>query len=110
MSMSSAIKEVLMLDNKKTLTIYRAAVKRWGTASQVLMCVEECAELQKLLLHEMRFAKTIRPEDILEELADVQIMVEQMRVVFGFTTHEFMNKRAEKLRRLKLRTQEADSV
>lgn len=59
--------------------IYRAALKKWGADAQTLMVFEEMAELQKEL------CKNARGKDnrgsIAEEIADVQIMLEQMTVL-----------------------------
>ena len=56
--------------------IYRAALEKWGADAQTLMVFEEMAELQKEL------CKNARGKDnrgsIAEEIADVQIMLEQM--------------------------------
>lgn len=59
--------------------IYRAALEKWGADAQTLMVFEEMAELEKEL------CKNARGKDnrgsIAEEIADVQIMLEQMTVL-----------------------------
>jgi len=80
--------------------IYKDAIKLWGKKSQVLMCVEECSELQKNLLHDLRLERSVKREDILEEIVDVQIMLDQMQIIYGITWIEFDLKKCEKLRRL----------
>lgn len=59
--------------------IYRAALEKWGADAQTLMVFEEMAELEKEL------CKNARGKDnrgsIAEEIADVQIMLEQMIVL-----------------------------
>lgn len=63
----------------KARGIYQAALDRWGADAQTLMVFEEMAELQKEL------CKNARGKDnrgnIAEEIADVQIMLEQMIVL-----------------------------
>jgi len=55
------------------------ALERWGTQAQVLMMVEEAAELVVALLHYRRGRATV--EQVAEEIADVWIMAHQMRIV-----------------------------
>ena len=84
--------------------ILKKAVDVYGKEAQVDMCVEECSELIKALLKERRqgygkvepLKKQFALEHVREELADVQIMLEQMRVIFGDTQAVEM----EKLKRL----------
>lgn len=62
---------------------YRAllfkAVKRYGK-SQIILAVEEMSELIVELLHHLRG----RPaKGVTEEIADVMIMMEQLRMLFG---------------------------
>lgn len=56
--------------------IYQTALEKWGADAQALMVFEEMAELQKEL------CKNARGKDnhgsIAEEIADVQVMLEQM--------------------------------
>lgn len=84
--------------------ILKKAVDLYGKEAQVDMCVEECSELIKALLKERRQGygkvdpskKQLALEHVREELADVQIMLEQMRIIFGDTQAVEM----EKLKRL----------
>lgn len=56
------------------------AVKHFGSDSQTLMCIEEMSELQKELCKHSRGRNNCY--DIAEEIADVQIMLEQMIILF----------------------------
>ena len=60
---------------------YKVALRKWGIDAQVMMAVEEMSELTKELCKHFRG----RPngEEIVDELADVTIMVEQLRLIFG---------------------------
>lgn len=66
-------------------------VETYGKEPQVDMAIEECAELQKALLKYRRKERagatneeiTKLKADIVDELADVSIMVEQMKIVYG---------------------------
>ena len=61
--------------------IYEKALRTWGTQAQIMMAIEEMSELTKELCKHFRG----RPngEEIVDELADVTIMVEQLRLIFG---------------------------
>lgn len=60
---------------------YSEAVRIYGKQSQLIMAMEEMAELSKEL------SKNIRGEHnadaLAEEMADVEIMLEQLKVIFG---------------------------
>lgn len=77
--------------------IYRQALKKWGSTAQVIMVFEEMAELQKEL------SKFLRGnwigDNIAEEIADVEIMLEQMKLLFGIEELVDINKKY-KLKRL----------
>ena len=60
--------------------LYRKAIDTWGVDSQIEMIVEECAEL----IHAIKKWERGRAshEDVISELADVEIMCEQARLIF----------------------------
>ena len=60
--------------------IYEMAIDQWGAAAQMLMAIEEMAELVKEICKVFRGRKDIR--HIAEEQADVEIMMEQLRIIF----------------------------
>jgi NTP pyrophosphatase (non-canonical NTP hydrolase) len=68
------------------------AIRTYGEQPQVDMCIEEMSELTKELLKLRRestqagFQK--RRENIKEEISDVQIMLDQMRIIFGDTAEQ----------------------
>ena len=82
--------------------ILHAAVKRWGAYKQADICIEEMSELTKALLKVRReadqetFVKC--KENILEEIADVHITIDQMRLIYGSTTEQ-ENFKLERLRK-----------
>mgnify|MGYP006972693960 FL=1 len=80
--------------------IYRAALAAWGADAQTLMVFEEMAELQKELCKAAR-GKDNR-EQIAEEIADVEIMLEQMKVLHD-CAEAVTAYRESKLRRLAIR-------
>ena len=64
---------------KRVDEICAEALVAFGPEAQVDMCIEECAELIVALQHWKRG----RPSDVVTEIADVQIMCEQMQELFG---------------------------
>lgn len=71
-------------------------VTTYGDDPQMDMCIEECAELQKALLKYRRKKKGFSSDDevktakanVVDELADVCVMVEQMKIVYGYEAVE----------------------
>jgi NTP pyrophosphatase (non-canonical NTP hydrolase) len=81
---------------------YLDAVKKWGRASQVLMAVEEMAELTKALmkfLNRDNESSEARRE-VEEEIADVLIMLDQLTIIFD--ERSVHKQRFEKFERLRL--------
>ena len=64
--------------NKESL--YLIALKQWGLESQIDMCIEEMSELIKELLKFKRGKDNL--DHICEEIADVEITVGQMKLIF----------------------------
>ena len=90
-------------ENNMVKELYRLALSTYGAQAQTMMVMEEMAELQKELCKHAR-GKENRAQ-IAEEIADVQIMLEQMELlhdcaglVAGF--------KAQKLDRLEKRLRE----
>ena len=79
--------------------IYRKALETYGAESQTLMVMEEMAELQKALCKHAR-GKSNRLE-IAEEIADVQITVAQMIMLYDCAgeVEEYKRFKLERLRR-----------
>ncbi len=78
------------MTNERRREIEIRAIHQYGISSQQEMCIEEMAELTKALCKLRRhienapeFYKT--HENVVEEIADVQIMLDQMRMIFGST-------------------------
>lgn len=59
---------------------YAEAVRAYGTQSQLVMAMEEMSELTKELSKSLRGADNA--EALAEEMADVEIMLEQLKVIF----------------------------
>lgn len=61
--------------------IYERAMKQWGERSQVTAAIEELCEAASALTRHLN-RKTTTPYDVATELADAEIMLEQMRLYF----------------------------
>jgi NTP pyrophosphatase (non-canonical NTP hydrolase) len=62
-------------------SVYRATLDKWGEEAQYDQAVEECAELIAALKHFKR--DKIGRAQVIEELADVSLMVGQLSFMFG---------------------------
>ena len=65
----------------KIRELYEKAIEVWGIHAQLDMVQEECAELIVAVGHLKRDRKL--PEFVADEVADVEIMCGQMRVILG---------------------------
>jgi NTP pyrophosphatase (non-canonical NTP hydrolase) len=77
--------------------LYMDAVLTFGEDSQMNMLTEEVGELLVAL---NKFRRNGDPENLIEELADVQIMISQITIMIG-ATHEVEEVIGRKLLRLR---------
>lgn len=91
-------------------TVLVDAVRTWGAEAQQQMMVEEMSELTKALCKLYRAKTEADAEkaigDIREEMADVQIMLDQMKILFG----GIEDQETGKLERLRRRLEEAHAL
>lgn len=84
---------------KETRTL-EEAIHKWGNEAQVKMLLEEMAELQKEICKFWRGKQN--HEEIADEVDDVEIMLAQIKMIFGI--EEAVNRhRAAKIHRLQNR-------
>lgn len=82
--------------------IYKEAIATYGVESQRKMAIEEMSELTNALMKFERGRNTV--EDIVEEIADVIIMMNQLAIIYG---QKSVNHQIEyKTQRLKRRLDE----
>ena len=67
----------MILTNKQ---IYTYLINKFGKKNQIIVSIEELSELQKELCKYLRDKTNIR--NISEEIADVEIMLEQLKLIF----------------------------
>ena len=103
-----------MMDNK---TIARPffkeyawrALMTWGETAQLDMVVEECSELIIAVQGYKRGRLKNPKEAILDEVADVLLMTDQLREMFLIGGEELEKRRREKIIRLGVRMDEAEN-
>ena len=67
-------------------SIYKKAIKLWGIDSQMMMAVEEASELIKAICKLRRTGVTAETvNNLAEEIADMEIMLEQLKIMFYLT-------------------------
>lgn len=86
-----------MTTNEKR--IYEKALETFGRDSQMHMCSEEMSELNKVLMKIFRNGFKSQRENLIDELADVKVVVPQIEYIFGISA-EVEKRRQEKLDRL----------
>lgn len=90
----------------KNREILENELTTFGAEAQILMVMEEMAELQKELCKNLRGKDNVA--NIAEEIADVQIMLEQMTLLYD-CEHAVQANREYKLMRLESRIEAAIS-
>lgn len=90
-----------MMTTEERRALLDRAITAYGAPAQMDMAVEEMAELTKALCKIKRAQAgcevTAAIGNVIEEMADVQIMLDQLRIIFGRSTAEIEE---DKLRRL----------
>ena len=90
-----------MMNERERRSIMTRAIQCYGEIAQIDMAVEEMAELTKSLCKVKRAAPGAETAaavaNVVEEIADVQIMIDQLRLIFDRSTADVEE---EKLRRL----------
>ena len=83
------------------IEIMQTALDQWGMNAQVGQTVEECAEL--IVALQKYINRTPQPgtvENILDEIADVEMMLAQMRLVLGIDDNALCERIKYKFERL----------
>ena len=66
------------------MNTFERALKVWGKEPQMLQAIEEMSELIKEILKNVNRDKD-NISEIIEETADVEIMLEQLKICYGIT-------------------------
>ena len=68
--------------NEFEKTTLNAAIEKYGYKAQQAMMIEEMSELIKAICKFWRNKNRSSYDNVLEEMADVEIMLEQMKIMF----------------------------
>lgn len=81
------------------MNIYEKALKTWGKEPQMLQVIEEMSELIKEILKNINRKKD-NLDQLVEETADVEIMLEQLKCCYhiGAKVEEYKIEKLEKIR------------
>lgn len=81
--------------------VIKRALATYGTTYQLVVAIEELSELQK------EITKTIRDisnkEHLIEELADVEIVLEELKMILNINQEEVDTIKSQKIKRLENR-------
>ena len=88
--------------NKDEVAIMQTALDSWGLNAQLAVTVEECAELIVALQKYINRSSNAKAVDnVLDEIADVEIMLAQMRLALGIDDTMLSKRIGEKLVKVK---------
>jgi len=77
----------------------RKVINKFGKEAQCRQVMEECAELIQAVSKNLRSAGA--KENLIEEMADVWIMLDQLRIMFEIKDTEINKIRCEKMKQIK---------
>lgn len=84
----------------KNIDLYKKALEQWGDISQLFMLFEEIGELMQKLSHSYRNNRYVRRDEVIEEIVDVEIMLEQIKVMYEVMDDEYCFIKDKKLKLL----------
>ena len=82
------------------MELYQQALEKWGRTTQLIVAVEEMAELIIEICHDLRGNRGDNSDAISEEIADNEIMLEQLKFTIFKNSFQVMMKKKSKLNRL----------
>ncbi len=94
-------------EKKENKSIEKMAIEKYGKELQTVVAIEELSELIKELTKNIRGKNN--HDAIVEEIADVYIMLDQVMMMNDISLNEVVEKMNEKLNRLKERMNADDS-
>lgn len=90
-----------MMNHKEIIDTYKQAIDLYGEKAQKLMAIEEMSELTKEICKDFR--GKLNREHMVEEMADVLIMLDQMLLLYKISGEEIVSMCIKKMERLKER-------
>ena len=95
-----------MVLTKDKQNIYQEAIRQWGKDAQLDMVIEELGELIVVIQHSRRlekWEKVATNDELLGEIADVEIMLEQLKYMInadGLRLFQIKEKKLERVKKL----------
>lgn len=90
------------MGEEERIALLTRAIRTYGEPAQIDMAIEEMAELTKALCKIKRAQAgcevTAAIGNAVEEMADVQIMLDQLRIIFRRSTEEIEEAKLERLK------------
>ncbi|MBE6987977.1 MAG: hypothetical protein E7432_04270 [Ruminococcaceae bacterium] len=79
--------------------VYRKAIERFGPPNQMIKAIEEMSELTKVLAKILVMGGEVSLDELIEEVADVTIMMEQLRLIYNINDEvcEMMDGKVKRL-------------
>jgi hypothetical protein len=88
------------------MSIYTDAISAYGEDAQLLQVAEECAELSKEIIKDVKLRMAgykTRPEKIIEEWADVEVTLNYLKIIYTDLIDKKNTIKTKKLKRLRER-------
>lgn len=76
------------MDLEERKQIYKKSIDAFGEKLQFDICIEECSELIKAIIKLKRNTNIDKLNDLCEEIADVEICIEQLRSIMNILHKE----------------------
>lgn len=89
------------MNHKEIIDTYKQAIETYGERAQKLMAIEEMSELTKEICKDFR--GKLNREHLVEEMADVLIMLDQLLLMYKVSEEEIVSMCTRKMKRLKER-------
>jgi len=83
------------------ISLYKKMLEVWGEEAQVLKACEELAELQQAIVKQVQKGRW--KKRVTEEIADVELMIGQMKYVFGITNKDIKKYKTNKIKKILFR-------
>lgn len=94
------------MSDEELQTIWRQSIDHYGKQLQSIVCMEECGELIQAISKKLR-DPTSPNDHLAEEMADVIICLNLLKLMYGITDKEIHNRVVAKTLRLSKRMKEA---
>ena len=91
----------MMMTYQETIDTYKKAISTYGEKAQKLVAIEEMSELTKEICKDFR--GQLNREHLIEEVADVTIMIYQLLMMYEIGDEEIQQMCERKMERLKER-------